>query len=78
MVGLPETFSVSCSRKPEIAAGEPENCSLPIKDVANLVDSGLNRSILLHGALPAKRLVPFVPTAGGDLFGGLDDALIFS
>jgi hypothetical protein len=48
-----ETLFISWRRKSKTAAGQPENYLLMLKDVANRVDSELNRSILLGMALAA-------------------------
>jgi hypothetical protein len=48
-----ETLFISWSRKSKTAPGQPENYLKMLKDVANRVDSELNRSILLGMALPA-------------------------
>jgi hypothetical protein len=50
-----ETSSISWSRRSKTAAGQPVSYSLVLKDVANRVDSELNRSILLGMTLPAQR-----------------------
>jgi hypothetical protein len=53
MVDPLETLFISWSRKSKTAAGQPENYLLMLKDVANRVDSELNRSILLGMTLAA-------------------------
>jgi hypothetical protein len=55
MVDPLETLFISWRRKSKTAAGQPENYSPMSKDVANRVDSELNRSILLGMTLPARR-----------------------
>jgi hypothetical protein len=55
MVDPLKTLFISWSRKSKTAAGQPENYSPMLKDVANRVDSELNRCILLVKTLPAQR-----------------------
>jgi hypothetical protein len=53
MIDPLETLFISWSRKQKTDAGQPENYLPMLKDVANRVDSELNRSILLGMTLPA-------------------------
>jgi hypothetical protein len=53
MIDPVETLFISWSRKSKTVAGQPENYLLMLKDVANRVDSALNRSILLGVSLAA-------------------------
>jgi hypothetical protein len=55
MVDPLETLFISWRRKSKTAAGQPENYSPLSKDVANRVDSELNRCIFLGKTLPAQR-----------------------
>jgi hypothetical protein len=67
MVDPLETFFVSWSQNRKQPLGSPENYTLALKDVANRVDSELNRSILLCMKLPARHSANLLQTRG-DIF----------